>query len=370
MHQVSISPQWTIRREDGQTLSPRLLALLVQVHASGSLSAACRNTGASYRHSWDLVRQGEALFGAALLHMERGRGSRLTPLGEKLVWADRRITARLAPSLQSLASELEVGIRSVIEAESELLRVHASHGFAIERLIARLDGLNMVVDRKYVHSLQAVASLHDGGCDVAGFHVPIGSARSDALQVHRRWLDTDLLRVVPFVQRRQGLMVAAGNPLGIRELADLTRPDVRFINRQSGSGTRLLLDRLLMDAGVDRRDIVNYENGEYTHAAVAAYVASGMADVGFGVEPPARQFQLEFMPLADENYMLLCRQSSLERAPLRRALEVLGSAGFIAEINEIPGYRHVGNGGAVSLLDVFPELAGSGKAGSHEALAD
>ena len=115
MHKVFIRPQWTITRPgsapDGDALSPRLLTLLVHVAGHGSLSAACRATGQSYRHAWDTIRHGEAWFGAPLLRMERGRGSTLTPLAEKLVWADRRIAARLAPSLDSLASELEVELQ-------------------------------------------------------------------------------------------------------------------------------------------------------------------------------------------------------------------------------------------------------------------
>jgi molybdate transport repressor ModE-like protein len=86
-HAVTIKPQWTIRHPTGATLVPRLVDLLVQVHEDGSLLSACRRTGTSYRHAWGLVREGEALFGAPLLNMERGKGSTLTPLGQKLVWA-------------------------------------------------------------------------------------------------------------------------------------------------------------------------------------------------------------------------------------------------------------------------------------------
>ena len=94
MNRVSIKPQWTIRMPDGQTMPPRLIDLLAQVRLHGSLSAACQEAGISYRHAWDLIRQGEALFGASLLQMERGKGSRLTALGDKLVWAEQRIAAR------------------------------------------------------------------------------------------------------------------------------------------------------------------------------------------------------------------------------------------------------------------------------------
>ena len=104
MKRISIKPVWTLHDPDRPPLPPRLLDLLVQVQATGSLLAACQPLGLSYRHAWDLVRQGEAHFDTQLLHMERGKGSTLTPLGEKLVWADHRIHARLKPVLESLAS--------------------------------------------------------------------------------------------------------------------------------------------------------------------------------------------------------------------------------------------------------------------------
>src|SRR5262245_7842591 len=106
MTKVSIRPVWTITDDGGDSLSPRLLEVLAQVHEHGSLSAACRANGASYRHAWNLVRDGERQLQAALLRMERGKGSTLTPLGEKLVWATHRIAARLGPTLETLASEL------------------------------------------------------------------------------------------------------------------------------------------------------------------------------------------------------------------------------------------------------------------------
>src|SRR5258706_43628 len=139
MTMVSIKPQWTIRLPDRQAMPARLLDPLTRVHALGSRAAACQEAGPSYRHAWDLIRQGEALFGASLLQMERGKGSRLTALGDKLVWADQRISARLTPVLESLASELETEIQAVLRTGRVLLRIHASHGFAIETLLEFLE---------------------------------------------------------------------------------------------------------------------------------------------------------------------------------------------------------------------------------------
>jgi molybdate transport repressor ModE-like protein len=357
MRRVSIKPQWTIQWPAGQTLPARLVDLLAQVHRHGSLSTACKEAGTSYRHAWDLIRQGEALFGATLLEMERGKGSTLTALGSKLVWADQRIAARLAPVLESLASELESEIDRVLRTERVMLRIHASHGFAIEKLLEFLARQRISVERKYCSSLEAPAALHDGACDLAGFHIPIGELEASALQHYWRWLDPTRHRVIDIATRRQGLMVAAGNPLKIYELSDLLRPEVRFINRQRNSGTRFLLEGLLGAAGLDARQINGFEQGEFTHAAVAAYVASGMADVGFGLETPARRFKLDFISLAQERYFLMCHASAIEQPVVAEMLATLRSTEFHAAVDELPGYdaRHAGR---VQRLDeAFPGLA-------------
>ena len=110
------------------------------------------------------------------------------------------------------------------------------------------------------------------------------------------------------------------------------------MNRQHGSGTRVLLDLLLAGAGVDQAAIAGYDSAEFTHAAVAAFVASGMADAGFGVETAARRFQLGFIPVIREQYFLACRLDALNAPMLRAAQEVMRSAAFKETIAALPGY--------------------------------
>ncbi|HET9642682.1 MAG TPA: substrate-binding domain-containing protein [Burkholderiaceae bacterium] len=366
-HAVTIKPQWTIRHPTGATLVPRLVDLLVQVHEDGSLLSACRRAGTSYRHAWGLVRQGEALFGAPLLHMERGKGSTLTPLAEKLVWAERRIAARLSPMLDSLASELEVEIEKVLSAVPALLRIQANHGFAVEKLHDFLNRAQVPVDFKYVGSQESVIALHGGECDVCGFPLPVGEYQRAALEHYRKWIDSREHRVIHVATRRQGLMVAPGNPKRIYSLEDLARPGVRFVNRQQGSGTRLLLDLMLAREGIPASQITGYTQCEYTHAAVAAYVASDMADAGLGVETPARRFRLEFLPLQLENYFLLCKRPALESPLVQQLLEVLRDPSFRDAVNGLPGYDATGSGEVRAVEEEVPELRaqpGSRRAGS------
>src|SRR5690606_33036740 len=152
------------------------------------------------------------------------------------------------------------------------------------------------------------------------------------------WLRPEQQRVITFVVRTQGLMLAPGNPHGIAGLADLARSGLRFVNREPGSGTRLLLEDLLRRDGLDSAAINGFHNEEVTHAAVAAYVASGIADVGYGVEAAARQFGLDFIPMAREHYCLLCREDSLELPAMTALLRVLQNPDFQARIGQLPGY--------------------------------
>lgn len=353
MHEVTIKPEWIIRRPGGAALPRRVVELLVKVQDHGSLAGACKSTGISYRYAWELLREGETLFGEALIVMKRGKGSKLTMLGEKLVWADRRILARLSPLLDSLASELSAEIETILASAPALLRIHASHGFSIQLMHDFLAAANVRNELKYRNSLEAVVSLHNGDCDVAGFHVPIGEFEAPVLSHYREWLDSSSLKIINIVTRRQGLIVAHGNPKEIYRVGDLVRRNVRFINRQTGSGTRLLFDFLLQREAIDPARIKGYEQCEYTHAAVAAFVASGMADVGYGVETPARQFKLEFIPSQTERYCLMCNEKALSSPLLQQLLTILRSAKYKAAVNRLPGYRTDKAGIVMEPRDVF-----------------
>jgi molybdate transport repressor ModE-like protein len=361
--QVSIAPVWTIRQAGGGALGPRVVELLVMVDEHGSLAAACTAIGASYRHAWQLLREGEALFGQPLLVMARGKGSQLTALGARLVWAQRRIQARLSPVLDSLASELGTEIEKVLSPAPSRLRIHASHGFAVQALHELLENAGVAHELKYCGSAEALASLGNGNCDVAGFHVPMGEFEAVAVEHYRPWLKSGTHRLIRLAKRRQGLMVASGNPKRIYEVSDLARPDVRFINRQLGSGTRYLLDLMLQTRGIDPAAIRGYEQCEFTHAAVAAFVASGMADAGLGVEVPAREFKLEFLPVQQERYFLLCEARSLESDDVQRLLETLRGDDFRDAVDRLPGYEADHPGSVVSIDEAFTPFAASAKRG-------
>lgn len=347
---IEIRPEWLLKRDDGAAISlPALLRLLTEVRDQGSISRAATAVGLSYRHAWGLLREFDDQFGATLVQKVRGQGTVLSPLAEKLIWADKRIAARLSPFLDSLASELEQELAVLLANNRRALRITASHGFAVDALIRQLEEKDIAVDLKYRSSSEAVAALARGECDLAGFHLPVGEFQQAAAAQYLKWLNAKQHALIHLAYRTQGLFIAKGNPKSIKELSDLTRKDVRFVNRQHGSGTRMLLELFLSKKQIKTADIAGYESAEFTHAAVAAYVASGMADVSFGVETAAKRFDLEFIPLARERYFFACELKALGEPSTAAALSIMLSEEFKSTVNSLAGYDSTLSGSVLTL---------------------
>jgi molybdate transport repressor ModE-like protein len=355
MTRILIRPSWTFSSESGETVDPQLFRLLRAIHEAGKLTEAARQARLSYRYAWDLLAKWGRFFGTPVVKMERGKGATLTALGAKLLWAEQRSGASLFPQLENIASELNLEITRASKAAQSVLRIHASYGYAVEKLPGLLNAEGHVgVDIQYMASVAALASLSRGDCDLAGFHVPEGDLGVTLWQHYEKWLRPRQQRIIRLVTRTQGLIVPRGNPRQVAALHDLRQGGLRFVNRQSGSGTRILLDGLLQRNAIDPRQINGYDSGEFTHAAVAAFVASGMADVGFGIEPAARQFRLDFVPLVQERYMLACHKDSLALAAVRELIALVQRPAFAGQINDVPGYRPDGPGQVATLQEIFP----------------
>lgn len=339
MFKVEIQPDWVLRQPDGRAVAlPVLLKLLAAVRSSGSISQAATACGISYRHAWGLLREFNDQFGAELVIKSRGQGTVLSPLADKLIWADKRISARLSPMLDSLASELQQELASLLAERPPALRLTASHGFAVAALVEQLEQHGVMVDLQYRSSTEAVTALARGECDLAGFHLPVGELEAAAATKYLPWLDPQRHMLVHLAYRMQGIFAARGNPKDIRTLDDLARPDVRFVNRQRGSGTRLLLELLLNGRGIAPERIHGFDSAEFTHAAVAAYVASNMADASFGVETAARRFDLDFVPVIRERYFFACAKDALAQPLVAAALGVMEGNAFKEKLAALPGY--------------------------------
>ncbi|MBK8021102.1 MAG: molybdopterin biosynthesis protein [Chloroflexi bacterium] len=188
-----------------------------------------------------------------------------------------------------------------------------------------------------VGSLGGLIALKRHEAHLAGSHLLDEETGEYNLSAIRRTLPDEPLLLITFAHREQGLIVAPGNPLGIRSLDDL--PRARYVNRQRGSGTRVLLDYLLARASIDSAQIAGYDREEYTHMGVAIAISTGIADCGMGVRSAAIALKLDFVPIGWERYDLVIPRSSLEHHGVRRLIEVVRSAEFQSALAAQPGYR-------------------------------
>ncbi|MBM3372649.1 MAG: LysR family transcriptional regulator [Betaproteobacteria bacterium] len=338
-HRISAQIRWTL---DGLDIEPRLVTLLESVARNGNLQAAAKSAGLSYRHAWGLLEAAGNILGDQLVIRQQGRGTLLSPLGTKLLQGMVDVNGSFAAALREGEARMagHLAEAPATQARSGRVAVHASHDLALAQMreaFTRSTGI--ALELQFHGSLDCLSALRRKRCEIAGFHLPaIPGARTLAAQFLpylglKGWLATHLL------DRTQGLMVRAGNPKHLHRLADLTKPGVRFVNRQPGSGTRLCLDFLLAQQGVAPAGIHGYSHEEFTHAAVAATVASGMADVAFGIEAAAREQALDFVPVVNEHYYLAARASALARPGVHALLAWLDSRNFRRLVNGLAGYR-------------------------------
>lgn len=302
---------WRAGGASGAPLDTRLLPLLREIRERATLRAATAALGISYRSAWNLLGAHARRLGAPLVVMERGRGARLAPLAERLLVADSAARNALQAAQLSVTAE---GRPQVVP-----LRVVASHDLLLAELAA--DPL-LALDVSFKGSLESLAAYARGEAEVAGFHVQAAEG-ADPLAAVRGLLSRRRDQLVGFAVREQGMIVAHGNPKHLRGAADLARRGVRFVNRQRGSGTRLLIDQLLRKAAIDPASVRGYADEEFTHVAVAATIAAKRADAGIGVRAAAARFGLDFVPLEREHYWLVLPRRLLRDARVVRLLAAL-----------------------------------------------
>lgn len=242
------------------------------------------------------------------------------------------------------------GLKDSETAAAELLRplssikqtivIVGSHDNTLDVLADRLKvkHSHLTLSSSHVGSMGGLMAIKRGSCHLAGSHLLDTEDGSYNVSYIKKYLSGIDVRLVNLVYRDQGLIVRRGNPKNIKSIRDLAGHDISFINRQPGSGTRILLDYRLKQSGIDPDQIAGYQHEEFTHMAVAVAVLSGTVDTGLGIYAAAKALDLDFIPIVTEQYDLIIPQEHFESESIRLMLETINSSEFKQRAEELGGY--------------------------------
>lgn len=215
-----------------------------------------------------------------------------------------------------------------------------SHDLALEDVADHLQN-HMLLFSLPIGSLDGLVYLRQGLCQISGSHLLDESGEYNTPFVRHFFPDRDV-KIVTLAYRTQGLMMAEGNPKGVKKLLDLACPGVRFVNRNPGSGTRLWLDSYLHSSGIPVENINGYEKVVKTHTEAAVVIQTGKADAALGLQAAANQHGLDFLPLFEERYdLVLPRAQEKSLSPL---LDYIQTSGFRKSLLSLPGYNPTHSG--------------------------
>jgi putative molybdopterin biosynthesis protein len=230
-------------------------------------------------------------------------------------------------------------LRSIDQVEHTIVAI-GSHDLILDLAASHLRAADPLVTlaSSNVGSLGGLVALRDGLCHLAGSHLLDPASGEYTLPYLDRILGGRPVAVIRLAHRDQGLIVQSGNPLGLTEIKDLAQAGVRYVNRQRGAGTRVLLDHQLRLLGISPEAVDGYQREQHTHLAVAAAVAAGRADTGLGIMAAARAFGLDFVPVTREPYDLVVPVAALDGPLLAPLWALLDSDPFRAEVAALGGY--------------------------------
>lgn len=217
------------------------------------------------------------------------------------------------------------------------LIITGSHDPVIDEIadILKINGADFSVISSHVGSMGAISAVKNGQAHMGAVHLLDGNGEYNASYVKKYFPDGGAV-LKKGIGRIQGLMTAYGNPLGIKEFADVVR--CRYVNRQRGAGTRILCDSIMKELGIAPGDIDGYFHEEFTHTAVAALIAAGNADAGLGIYSAAKLYGLDFIPVCNEEYDFLIAEKYADDERVRAFLDVLKSDEFAKRIEALGGY--------------------------------
>jgi putative molybdopterin biosynthesis protein len=286
---------------------------------------------------WVRVRLG--IVGGTMVATPLPRGAGILT---SLVRADGLLVVPTGTEGHHAGSTVSVELLRGLDEISGTIVAIGSHDLVLDLAASalRADDAMVTLASSNVGSLGGLVALRDGLCHIAGSHLLDPATGEYTVPYVDRVVGADAseVAIVRLVHREQGLLVAPANPLGIGGIRDLTRPGLRYVNRQRGAGTRVLLDHELGKLGIDPHAIEGYPLEEPTHLAVAAAIAAGRADAGLGIMAAARAFGLGFVPVTREPYDLVVAPGALDSPQLAPLWSLLRSDRFQSAVTELGGY--------------------------------
>ena len=247
------------------------------------------------------------------------------------------------PALSEGISQRDEAQAELLVDEEDLLNtvvIIGSHDITVDILADEIKrrGYNVRISSGNVGSLGGLMALRKGTCHIAGSHLLDTQTGQYNLSYIGRYLKGKHISVFHLVLRDQGLIVTKGNPKAVKGISDLSRGDVTFVNRQAGSGTRVLFDYKLDQQGMEPKSIKGYDHEEFTHMAVAVDILSGAADCGMGIFAAAKALDLDFIPLEREQYDLIIPTDMLDLPNVRAVLETIRTQDFRKRVESLGGY--------------------------------
>lgn len=245
-------------------------------------------------------------------------------------------------------AQVQVRLLSSVEKLKNTLVVIGSHDPLLDELgdMLHVENINVYMSSSHVGSMGGIMAIRRGEAHAAGCHLLDTAAGQYNLSFLKKYFPRGGVKWVRCVGRQQGLMVARGNPRNIRKFADIAGNGIRYVNRQRGSGTRILTDYLCTQAGLNTAAIYGYDREELTHTSVAAQIISGSADVGMGIYSAAKLYDLDFIPICVEDYDLLIPDHAWATPMVQQLIATLKSDAFREKILALGGYT-VENAGEV-----------------------
>lgn len=248
--------------------------------------------------------------------------------------------------------EVEVELLKNEDEIRNTLAVIGSHDPLVDVIsdLLRKKHTDKYISSAHVGSMGGIMAIKRSEAHIAGIHLLDEETGEYNTGFIRRYLGDEKILLIQCVKRVQGLMVVPGNPKCIKDITGIAREGIRYVNRQKGSGTRILLDYLLRKGNIPAGDIYGYDREEFTHMSVAALVASGSADVGMGIYSAAKAYKLDFIPVCEEQYDFIMPARFAELEIVKHFVDILKSEEFKTELNHMGGYK-VDNSGEIQIID-------------------